>query len=101
MPLDIGMDILTEDPEHAYINNDSTHSSKTTVVPGGPEAQGHPKDPVCNNQDKLTALTREINDLCQTVEAGEGQPAETLDHMEHELQTSLESTPSITYTHIY
>ena len=35
---------------------------------------------------KLTALTREINDLCQWVEAREGQPAESLDHIEWELQ---------------
>ena len=32
------------------------------------------------------ALTREINDLCQWVEAKEGQPAENLDHMNQELQ---------------
>ena len=29
---------------------------------------------------------REINDLCQRVAAGEGQPAETLDCIQHELQ---------------
>ena len=64
-PLDRGMDILAEDPEHVDIKNESTHSSHATVTLGGPDAEGHPKDPVYNNQDKLTALMREINDLHQ------------------------------------
>ena len=64
-PLGRNMDILTEDPEHADIDNERTHSSDATVALGGPEAEGHPEDPVYNNQDKLTALMREINDLNQ------------------------------------
>ena len=60
------LDILTEDPEHTDINNNSTHSSDATVALGGPEAIGHPEDPVYNNQDRLTALMREINDLHQS-----------------------------------
>ena len=64
-PLDRGMDILTEDPEHADIDNESTHSLDTTVALGGPKAEGHPQDQVYDNQDKLTALMREINDLHQ------------------------------------
>ena len=83
--LDKGMDILTEDPEHADIDNESTHSSDATVALGGSEAEGHPKDLIYDNQDRLTTLTREINDLYHRVEAGEGQPAETLDCIEHEL----------------
>ena len=43
-PLDRGLDSLTEDPEHADINNDSTHSLDATVALGGPEAVGHPED---------------------------------------------------------
>ena len=39
-----------------------------------------------NNPMKLTALTREVDDLCQQVQAGEGQPMETLSHIEWELQ---------------
>ena len=81
------MDILTEDPEYAEINNDSTHSSDATVALGGPEAVGHSEDPVYNNQDRLTALMREINDLHQRLTAGEGQPAKTLDCIQCELQT--------------
>ena len=48
-PLDRGMDILTEDPEHADIDNERTHSSDTTVALGGPEAEGHPKNPIYDN----------------------------------------------------
>ena len=40
-PLDRGMDILTEDPEHADINNENTHGSDATVALGEPEAEGH------------------------------------------------------------
>ena len=64
-PLDRGLDILTEDPEHADIDNESTHSSDATVALVGPEAVGHPENPVYSNQDKLIALTREINKLHQ------------------------------------
>ena len=55
-PLDRGMDIPTEDPEHADNDNKSTHSSDATIALGEPEAVGHPEDPVYGNQDKLTAL---------------------------------------------
>ena len=95
--LDRGLDILAEDPEHADIDNESTHSSEATVALGRPEAVGHLEDPVYGNQDKLTALTREINDLHQWVVGGQGQPAETLDYIECEL--SLNSTSSATSTH--
>ena len=77
---------LTEDPEHADIDNDSNPSLTATVALGGPESVGHPEDPVYNDQDRLTALTREINDLHQTVAAREGQPAENLDCIQHELK---------------
>ena len=79
-PLNRGLDILAKDTEHADINNDSTHSSDATVALGGPEAVGH-SDPAYENQDRLTTLIREINDLPQRVAAG-GQPAETLDHLQ-------------------
>ena len=61
-PLDTGMDIHAEDPKHADIDNESTHSSDATVALGGPEAEGHPEDPVYSNCNKLTALMKEIND---------------------------------------
>ena len=86
MPLVRVLDILAEDPEHTDINNDSTHSSEATIALGGPDTIGHPEDPVYNNEDRLTALIREITNLHQRVAGGEGQPAETLDHIQHELQ---------------
>ena len=82
---DRGLDIITEDPKHADINNDSTHSSDATVALGGPKTVGHPEDPAYDD-DRLKELTREINDLHQRVAAGEGQPVETLDYIQCELQ---------------
>ena len=64
-PLDRGIDLNAEDQEPTDIDNKSTHGSDATVALGGPEAEGHPNDPVYSNQDKLMALTREINDLHQ------------------------------------
>ena len=60
--LDRGINLHAEDPEPTDIDNDSIHSSDTTVALGGPEAEGHPEDPIYSNHDKLTALTREISD---------------------------------------
>ena len=84
-PLNRGLDILTEDSEHTDINKGSTHSLDAKVALEGREAVGHPEDPVYNDQNRLAVLTREINDLHQRV-AAEGQPAETLDHIQQELQ---------------
>ena len=58
--LDRDMDLHTEDLEPTDIDNESTHSSDVTVALGGPEAEGHPKDSVHNNHNKLIALMREI-----------------------------------------
>ena len=87
--LDRGINLHVEDTEPADIDNESTHRSDTTVALGGPETEGHLIDPVYNNHDKLAVLMREINDLHQLVQAGEQQPAETLDCIECELQNLL------------
>ena len=65
--LDRGIDLNAEDSEPTGIDNDnkSTHGWDTTVALGGAEAEGHPNDPIYNNQDKLMELMREINDLHQ------------------------------------
>ena len=34
------------------------------------------------NHTNLAACTRELDDLCHRVQAGEGQPLETLHHIE-------------------
>ena len=56
-----------EDPETTGLENDNESISgmDTTNALGGPEAEGHPDEVIPSNQAKLTALTREINDLCQ------------------------------------
>ena len=59
-PLDRDIDFNTENPEPIDIDNESTHSSDTTVALGGPMETGHPKDLVHSNHNKLMALTREI-----------------------------------------
>ena len=64
-PLGRIIDIHTKDPEHADIDNESIHTSNATDALGGPDAEGHPEDPVYNNHGKLAALMREINDLHQ------------------------------------
>ena len=42
-PMNRVLDILTEDPEHTYINNKITNSLDATVTLGGLEAVGPPK----------------------------------------------------------
>ena len=84
--LNRGLDILTEGTEYADINNNSTQSLDAMVALGDPEAVGHPEDPAFEKQDRLTALTTEINDLHQRVAAREGQSAEALDCTQQELQ---------------
>ena len=83
-PLDRVINLHIEDTEATGLenNNESTSGSVATVVLGGPEAEGQPNDLIHSNQAKLTALTREVNDLQQQVEARELQPAESLDHIE-------------------
>ena len=46
----------------------------------------HFEDLQHNNPTKLTTLTREVDDLWQQVQAGEGHPKETLKQIKHELQ---------------
>ena len=77
-------------------DNESTSGSDTIIAFGGPEADGHPNEPIPSNQARLTALMREIKDLHQWVEAGGGQPAESLDHIEWELQ-NLSHTSATTF----
>ena len=77
-------------------DNESTSGLDITIALGGSEADGHPNELTPSNQVKLTALTREINDLHQQGEAREGQPAESLDHIKWELQ-NLSHTSATTF----
>ena len=86
-----------------YNDNESTNSLDNMLAFRGLEVDGHLGNLLPNSQENLTIFTWEINSLCQWVEAGEGQPAEALDHIEWELQnlslmlrTQLVSTPAPT-----
>ena len=68
-PVDSKIDLHTDDVEGINTglanDNESTSGSDTTVTLGGPDAEDHPDELTASNQARLTALTREINDLCQ------------------------------------
>ena len=54
-------------------DNECISGLDTTVDLGGLEAEGNPSELMPSNQAKLTALTKEKNELHQWVEAREGQ----------------------------
>ena len=66
-PLDRDTDLCIKYSETTGLENDNenTSDSDATDALGGPEAEGHSNGLIHNNQGKLMALTREINDLCQ------------------------------------
>ena len=66
-PIDRDIDLHIEVAETTHIDNDneSISGSDTTVALGGQEAEGNPDELIPSNHDKLTAPTREINDLHQ------------------------------------
>ena len=97
-PIDRDINLHLEDTETTGLesDNESVSGLDTTTALGGPETEGHPNKLIPSNQAKLRALMREINDLCQWVEAREGQLAESLDHIEWELQNlSLALQPQL------
>ena len=65
-PRNRDIDLQKEDAESTGQENDneSTSGLDATIFLGGPEAEGQ-HDHIHSNQAKLTALMREINDLCQ------------------------------------
>ena len=77
-----------EDPETTGkdSNNDSISGLDATVALGGLEAEDNTNELLPSSQARLTVLMREINDLCQWVEARGGQPVESLDCIEQKLQ---------------
>ena len=102
-PLYRDIDPHIKDSETTGLDNDneSTSDSDTMAALGGPEAEGHLDDFIHSSQAKLMALKREINNLHHQVEAREGQPAESLDHIEQELQNlslALQPPSSLTPT---
>ena len=95
-------DLHIEDEEATGLDNDNDSISglDAIVVLGGLEAEDNINELLPGNQARLTALTREINDLHQWVEAREGQLAESLDCMEREVQ-KLSCTSTKTYMYTY
>ena len=77
-------DLHIDDAESTGMDNDndSISGSDATVSLGGLETEDNTNELLPRNQARLMALMREINDLHQWVEAREGQPAESLDHIE-------------------
>ena len=78
-PLDRDINMTRETKKTADTNTEDTHDFNTAET-------DHFEDLGYNNPAKLTALTREVDELCQLVQDGEGQPMETLNCIEHELQ---------------
>ena len=72
--LDRDIDVTREVYENADTDIENTQDFH-------PVNTDHFKDLQHNNPTNLTALTREVDDLCQQVQAGEGQPTETLNHI--------------------
>ena len=66
-PIDRDLNLHVEDAEAMGIGNDNESISglDTTVAFGGLEAEDNPTELLPSNQAKLTALTREINELHQ------------------------------------
>ena len=78
-PLDRDTEATRETHETADTDTENTQDFH-------PVETDHCEDLQHTNPTKLTALAREVDDLCQQVQAGEGQPRETLNHTEHESQ---------------
>ena len=66
-PMDRDVNLYVDDPEATDmdIHNDSISGSDATLALGGLEAEGNPNELSPSNWAKLTALTWEINELCQ------------------------------------
>ena len=47
-----------------------------------PEDMNHFEDIQHDNPTRLTAISRDLDDLCQGIQAKEGQPTESLHHIE-------------------
>ena len=68
-PIDKDINLQVEDMESINTgldnDNESTSGSDTTIAFGRSKTDGHPDELIPNNQVKLTAPTRDINDLHQ------------------------------------
>ena len=78
-PLDRDVDITRE--AHKTTDTDIENTQDFHPV-----ETDHFEDLQHNSPMKLTALTRELDDLHHSVQAGKGQPKDTLNHIEHKLK---------------
>ena len=70
-PLDRDIDMTREAHKTAHTDTEDTQDFH-------PMGTNHFEDLEHNNPARLTAITRELDDLCQQVQAEEGQPSEAL-----------------------
>ena len=75
-PLDRDIDVTREAADADIEDTQDIHPIETD----------HFEDSEHNNPTRLTAINRELDDLCQQVQAEEGQPSEALHCIERELQ---------------
>ena len=72
------------------LDSDATMTGKDTNVDIPQDFHHEDTDDFGNieqeNHTSLAAITRELDDLCPWIQAGEGQPMEVLHHIEYELQ---------------
>ena len=66
-PIDRDVNLNVEDPEATGMDNDNESISgfDAIVALGGLKAESNTDELLPSNEAKLTAFTREINDLCQ------------------------------------
>ena len=81
-PLDMDISVTREAHEAADTDVEDTqdfHPVETDLF----------EDLEHNNPTRLTAITRELDDLCQQVQAEKGQPSDALNHIERECRDCL------------
>ena len=78
-PLDRDVDVTREVHE-------TTDTDIENMQDFHPVETDHFEDLEHNNPTRLTAITRELDDLHQQLQAEEGQPSEAVNHIEQELQ---------------
>ena len=102
-PLDRDINLHVEESKTTGLDNDneSTSGSDTTVALGGSEIEGYHSDIIHSNQAKLTALMREINDLCQWVEAREGTDSREFGLHKTRTTKSLTSASATSFSNTY
>ena len=92
-----------EDQEITGLDSDNDRISglDATVALGGLETEDKTNELLPSNQAKLMALMREINELCQWLEAREGQASRKFGLYRKRATTPLSHISTTTYTYTY